>query len=149
MARAHLRRRSHTTTETPPIPPISATTHSFNIHIIYFFPESSGFTPKTNGRPTDLLELADAMDRRPGIHPRDPRGYRGAGFVVYVSSDAVEWCGATAYARQKAQVESYIQAIDGAVIRPTRVTPALVGDLARLMVDVGLNRKQGVHRWKP
>ena len=77
------------------------------------------------------------------------RRYRGAGFVVYVSSDAVEWCGATAYARQKAQVESYIQAIDGAVIRPTRVTPALVGDLARLMVDVGLNRKQGVHRWKP
>ena len=77
------------------------------------------------------------------------RRFKPSAFVVYVSSDAVEWCGATAYARQKAQVESYIQAIDGAVIRPTRVLPASAGDLAKLMIDVGENRKQGVHRWKP
>lgn len=70
-------------------------------------------------------------------------------FIVYVSSDAVEWCGGTAYARQKAQVESYVQAIDGAIIRPTRVTGETVDSLAALMVDVGIGRKQGVHRWKP
>jgi nucleoside-diphosphate-sugar epimerase len=70
-------------------------------------------------------------------------------FIVYVSSDAVEWCGGTAYARQKAQVEAYIQSIDGAIIRPTRVTPVTVKAVAGLMIDVGIARTSGVHRWKP
>ena len=77
------------------------------------------------------------------------RQYRDRSFVVYVSSDAVEWCGGTAYARQKAQVESYINAIEGAVVRPTRVPPDMAPALAAMLIDVGNGRKQGTHRWKP
>jgi len=77
------------------------------------------------------------------------RRYRNSAFVVYVSSDAVEWCGGTAYARQKAQVEGFIHAIDGAVVRPTRVPQDKARTLAALLVEVGNGRKQGTHRWKP
>jgi dTDP-4-dehydrorhamnose reductase len=68
-------------------------------------------------------------------------------FVVFVSSDSVEWAGGTAYARQKAQVESYIQSIDGAIVRPARVTPPRAAEFARCLVDVALQRKIGVTRW--
>ena len=75
------------------------------------------------------------------------RRYR-SGFVVFVSSGCVEWSGGTAYARQKAHVESYINAIDGGIVRPqNKVTADRVNDLARLIVDVGDRRKAGVHRW--
>lgn len=76
------------------------------------------------------------------------RRFKATAFIVYVSSDSVEWGGVTAYARQKAQVEAYIQAIDGAIVRPSRVVPAMAPDFAKLMVDVGLRRQQGVTRWK-
>jgi dTDP-4-dehydrorhamnose reductase len=77
------------------------------------------------------------------------RRFKRMAFVVYVSSDAVETCGVTAYARQKAQVESYIQSINGAIVRPTRVSAERAGDLASLFINVGLARNPGVYRWKP
>ena len=67
--------------------------------------------------------------------------------IVFISSDAVEYCGATAYARQKAQVESYIQSIDGAIVRAGRVG-ARVGELARVIADVGVQRRVGLTRWQ-
>ncbi len=75
--------------------------------------------------------------------------YSGIGnpHIVFISSDAVEYCGATAYARQKAQVESYIQAIDGAIVRAGRVGPR-VNELARLIADVGVQRRVGLTRWQ-
>lgn len=76
------------------------------------------------------------------------RMVRQYAFVVFVSSDAVEWASGTAYARQKAQVESYIQAIDGGIVRPARVLPSRAAEVARVIVDVGVNRKVGVTRWE-
>ena len=79
------------------------------------------------------------------------RHYRYSGIgnphIVFISSDAVEYCGATAYARQKAQVESYIQSIDGAIVRAGRVG-ARVGELAKLIADVGVQRRVGLVRWQ-
>lgn len=94
------------------------------------------------GNPTAWLVNVDAQI----AIARTARAKSGA-FIVFISSDCVEWCGSTAMARQKAQVESFIQTIDGAIIRPTRVAPALVGDLAREIVRVGLDRKPGLVRW--
>lgn len=67
--------------------------------------------------------------------------------VVFISSDSVEWCG-NAYAREKAQVEAFIQSIGGVIVRPARVAPERVGELAKVIVDAGTTRKPGVIRWK-
>lgn len=69
-------------------------------------------------------------------------------FPVFVSSDCVEWGGVTAYARMKASVEMFIQAKDGAIVRPSRVTPDRLGMLCELMRRVGENREAGVHGWQ-
>lgn len=67
-------------------------------------------------------------------------------FPVFVSSDCVEWSG-TAYARMKAAVEMFIQGKDGAIVRPSRVTPHRVAMLCELLRRVGEDREAGVHRW--
>ena len=68
-------------------------------------------------------------------------------FVVFVSTDAVEW-GTTSYTRNRLLVE---QALwfqpHTAVIRPSRFTEMNVAALADLCVDVGTARKEGVHYW--
>ena len=69
-------------------------------------------------------------------------------FVVFVSSSAVETAGHLAYARQKAQVESYINTINGAIIRPSQIAPDRAPHLANFMIDIGLSRIRGVYRWK-
>jgi nucleoside-diphosphate-sugar epimerase len=68
-------------------------------------------------------------------------------FVVFISSDAVEFPDQSAYARQKAAVEAYIQSIDGAIVRPTRIAPERIEEFAGLVVDIGVNRIVGVTRW--
>lgn len=75
------------------------------------------------------------------------RRYRKS-FVVYISSDAVEWCGGTAYARQRADVESYIQAIDGGIVRASRVAPNRADELANFIIGVAETRKVGLTRWE-
>jgi dTDP-4-dehydrorhamnose reductase len=71
------------------------------------------------------------------------------GFAVFVSSDAVENMGNTAYARQKAHVEAVLLGRGGAaIVRPGRVLPERVSELADLMIDVGLKRQPGVTRWQ-
>lgn len=68
-------------------------------------------------------------------------------FCVFISSDAVEWCSATAYARQKAHVESAISSRRAAVVRPIRVEPNRVTEFAEYLVNVGLSREPGLYRW--
>lgn len=76
------------------------------------------------------------------------RLYKDVGaFIVFISSDVVEMPGAAAYQIQKRQVEAYIHSIDGAIIRPSKVAPERAGELAKVIVDVGLARKPGVTRW--
>lgn len=69
-------------------------------------------------------------------------------FVVFVSSDAVEWCGATAYARTKAAAEVAIRTLrHSAIVRPARIGPQRVNELCELMIGIGRDRKAGVYRW--
>lgn len=67
-------------------------------------------------------------------------------FPVFVSSDCVEWS-ATQYAREKAYTELAVLMLGGAVVRPSRIQPARVGDVCALMVRVGKQKLAGVHRW--
>ena len=76
------------------------------------------------------------------------RHYAALGtFVVFISSDAVEWCGMTAYGRQKTMVEAFMHTIDAAIMRPSRILPANVSHFASEVVELGLSRKAGVTRW--
>jgi dTDP-4-dehydrorhamnose reductase len=68
-------------------------------------------------------------------------------FVVFISSDAVENAGLVNYARAKARVENYIDTIDGAIIRPSKVTAETAASLAGVAVHVGMNRISGVTHW--
>ena len=75
------------------------------------------------------------------------RYYRSA-FVVFVSSDAVEFCGKTEYGRQKAYVESILLAWDHvAVVRPTRISREVAPKVADYMLGVAMNRRPGLYRW--
>jgi dTDP-4-dehydrorhamnose reductase len=76
------------------------------------------------------------------------RAFAGPSFVVYVSSDAVEIAGGTAYARQKAAVEGFIHAVGGAIVRPSRIAPERARDFAGVLIKVGEGRKPGVFRWR-
>ncbi len=70
-------------------------------------------------------------------------------FVVFLSSDVVDkddWMGSP-YRAHKEAVENYINCIRGAIIRPTKVAADRAGELAKVIVDVGLARKAGVTRW--
>lgn len=69
-------------------------------------------------------------------------------FVVFVSSDAVEWCGASAYARTKAAAEVAIRTLrHSAIFRPARILPARINEVCELMISIGRERKEGVYRW--
>ena len=72
---------------------------------------------------------------------------RHGAFVVFISSEAVEKAGGTAYGRQKAHVESYMRTIDAAIIRPSRIPPNRVDYFAKVVVDIGVERKPGLMRW--
>ena len=74
------------------------------------------------------------------------RRFPGA-FLVYVSSDAVEWCGATALARQKSAVEACLLHREAAILRPARVTRENAAAFAELAVGIGAARMAGVYRW--
>lgn len=68
--------------------------------------------------------------------------------VVFISSDAVELAPGLAYSMQKAYAESVILSLGGAVVRPARILPEKLDNLVELLVDVGVNRKSGLHRWE-
>jgi dTDP-4-dehydrorhamnose reductase len=68
-------------------------------------------------------------------------------FIVFISSEAVEKAGATAYGRQKAHVESYLRTVPAAIVRPSRISSEDVEDFAGMVVDIGVARKVGLTRW--
>lgn len=69
------------------------------------------------------------------------------GFVVFVSSDAVEFCGHMEYGRQKAQVEAALAMHPRcAVVRPGRFDAETAPALAKMIVSV---TTEGLHRWTP
>lgn len=71
-------------------------------------------------------------------------------FVVFVSTDAVEWGGHTAYARNRLLVEQALWLKPNtAVVRPAKFDASNVGSLADLCVRVAKFRKEGLHCWQP
>ena len=69
-------------------------------------------------------------------------------FVVFVSTDAVEWALHTAYARNRFMVELAIGGLPNvAIFRPAKFDHSTAGLVARMCADIGLQRKEGLHRW--
>lgn len=67
-------------------------------------------------------------------------------FVVFVSSDAVEWALHTAYARNRFMVELAVGALPGtAIFRPARFDAKTVPAFA--CAQVGLDQREGLTRW--
>lgn len=72
---------------------------------------------------------------------------RGA-FVVFVSTDGVEWGAHTAYARNRLLVEmALIMQPNVAIVRPGKFAADTVQTLAELCVKVGAERREGLHYW--
>ena len=69
-------------------------------------------------------------------------------FVVFVSTEAVEWVANAAYARNRLLVEmALIMQPNVAIVRPGKFDEQTVEPLARLCVDVGSNKREGLHYW--
>jgi nucleoside-diphosphate-sugar epimerase len=73
--------------------------------------------------------------------------YRHFAFLVYLSSDAVEFS-AAAYAYQKRHVEAYMNTIDAAIVRPGPVSAERVGEFASVLADIGEQHRKGLTRWQ-
>ncbi len=69
-------------------------------------------------------------------------------FVVFVSTDAVEWALHTAYARNRFMVELAIgNEPNVAIFRPSKFTAETVYEVAKACASVGLKRIEGLTRW--
>ena len=66
--------------------------------------------------------------------------------VVFISSDAVESGPKLNYSMQKAYVEGIVLSLGGSVVRPAWIGPGM-DSLVELLMDVGVERKSGLHRW--
>jgi hypothetical protein len=70
-------------------------------------------------------------------------------FVVFVSTDGVEWGAHTAYARNRLLVEmALIMQPNVAIVRPGKFDANNVGPLADLCIDVALRKREGLHYWR-
>jgi len=68
-------------------------------------------------------------------------------FVVFVSTDAVEWSN-SAYARNRWYVELAIGGLPNvAIFRPGKFDSSNVAEVAKACAEVGLNRIAGLTRW--
>lgn len=79
------------------------------------------------------------------------RRYVGEADIVFVSSDAVEFCGHMEYGRQKAHVEAALAFVPRTkIVRLSRITPETVGDAAEFIRLVGMSAGlEGLFRWPP
>lgn len=69
-------------------------------------------------------------------------------FVVFVSTDAVEWALHTAYARNRFMVELAIGDLPTvAIFRPAKFGPENVAEVAKACARVGIERIEGLTRW--
>lgn len=73
-------------------------------------------------------------------------------FLVYVSSEAAEWSGRSAYGDQKRHAELGLLAVFPyerlAIVRPSKIIPAALNNFCDFVIDIGSNKKYGVHRWQ-
>ena len=76
--------------------------------------------------------------------------YRNS-FVVFVSSEAAEWSGRTAYGDQKRHAElgllSVVPYENLAIVRPKKLTPERIEPFCEFLKEVGENRRCGIHRF--
>lgn len=71
-------------------------------------------------------------------------------FIVFMSSDAVEYGLGSAYGTHKALVEIFLQSVcDPAIVRAPRIAPAALPQLCDLLLDIGTNRKPGIFNFMP
>lgn len=69
-------------------------------------------------------------------------------FCVFVSTDAMEWVPAWAYAFQKAIAEASIRLLPNtAIVRCGAISDQTREDCARRVVDIGLRKLKGIHHW--
>ena len=75
---------------------------------------------------------------------------RGA-HIVYISSEAATWPGPTAYGMQKRTCEQGMLAVCGhggvSIIRPGQFKER-TDEFAKMVIEIGSNKKTGVHLWK-
>jgi len=77
------------------------------------------------------------------------RARLGGHHVVFISSGTVERAQHTALARQKAYADQAVLILGGCVVRPLPfVEPDKYVELARLLIQVGLERRSGLVRWE-
>lgn len=73
-------------------------------------------------------------------------------FIVYISSEAAEWSGHTAYGDHKRFAELGLMSVvpfrNLAVVRPAKVTPDRIEDLCHLLQTIGKDKRFGVHRFR-
>ena len=75
---------------------------------------------------------------------------KAGSFVVFISTEAVEWGAQTAYARNRLLVEQALWMQDNtAIIRPGKFDRNTVGPLADLCLKVANQKLEGVHYWRP
>ncbi len=68
-------------------------------------------------------------------------------FVVYLSSNAVEWSD-TSYARQRGAVELFLQTRGrAAIVRVQKVTKDNVAQFVLFLVKIGQKQRDGVYHW--
>ena len=73
---------------------------------------------------------------------------RAGSFVVFISTDGVEWGAHTAYARNRLLVElALVMQPNVAIVRPAKFSKETVGPLADLCVRIGSKKIDGVHYW--
>ena len=76
--------------------------------------------------------------------------FKAGSFIVFISSEGVEWGAATAYARNRLLVESALWMMPRtAIVRPGKFDAENVEDLARRCIEIGNTRVEGIHYWRP
>ena len=71
---------------------------------------------------------------------------RTGSFVVFISTDGVEWGAHTAYARNRLLVEiALVMQPNVSIVRPAKFSRETVGPLADLCVRLGSEKIDGVH----
>ena len=72
-------------------------------------------------------------------------------FIVYISSEAAEWSGRTAYGDQKRYAELGLRTVvpyeNLCIVRPKKLTPVRIELLCEFLERVGRERLCGIHRF--
>ena len=71
-------------------------------------------------------------------------------FVVFISTEGVEWGSNLSYAKNRMLVEMALVMQDNvAIVRPGKFHDANVNDLADFCAQIGELKLEGVHYWRP